>query len=385
MGTKCISLLIAAILSLTMFGCSDEGTSSGATSGTASGTSSEVTSGGASSGEASSGTTTGSAGGAEEAPAAGDGYEEQYALSNPKATVEAQKLYDYINSVYKTSILSGQQESTWMSGGADYEMNYIKEKTGKLPAIRGLDFMHMDFDGVVERSIDWWEQGGIVTICWHCGTDFTGEWTHSQQTEIADWDKALTEGTPEYETLVAGMDMGAQALLKLQEAGVPVLWRPFHELDGGWFWWSKGGAENFVKLWRLMYDRYTDHWGLNNLIWVLGYSHDMSKDASEWYPGDEYCDVVGGDSYTKGANQVLFRVCEYLIGERKPICFHECGTIPTSEQLKDKEAKWCWFMTWHTDYITKENDPETLKEIYNDEYVITLDELPSFVEEQAAA
>ena len=364
MASKCIALLLAAIMSVSMLGCKDNAVSDVPS----------VPDTGVSDG-ASSGST--SASDAEQ-PTSTDDYEEQYKLSNPNATVEAQKLYDYINSVYTKQIISGQQESTWMAGGAEYEMNHIYEKTGKYPAMRGLDFMHMDFDGVVQRSIEWWEKGGIVTICWHCGTDFTGEWTHSQQTEIADWDAALTEGTPEYETLIAGMDMGAQALLRLQEAGVPVLWRPFHELDGGWFWWSKGGADNFVKLWQLMYDRYTNHWGLNNLIWVLGYSHSMGKDAVDWYPGDEYCDIVGGDSYTKGANQVLYRVCEYLIGDRKPICFHECGTIPTSEQLTDKGAKWCYFMTWHTDYITKENDVDTLKQIYNDDYVITLDELPSF-------
>lgn len=303
-------------------------------------------------------------------------YEAQYQLSNPNATDAAKRVYDYINSVYKTQIISGQQESTWRSGGAAHEMNYIMEKTGKLPAIRGLDYMSMDFDGCNQRAIEWWNDGGIVTICWHCGADFTGEWNQCMNTQIMDWDAALTEGTPEYEMLIAGMDMGAQALLQLQEAGVPVLWRPFHELDGGWFWWSKGGAENFKKLWIMMYDRYTHHWGLNNLIWVLGYSGEIGRTGSEWYPGDEYCDIVGADSYNKGPNQVLYRCVGLVVEDRKPICFHECGTIPTPEQLIEREAKWCYFMTWHTDYITAENDPVTLKEIYEHEYVITLDELP---------
>ncbi len=350
---RILSLLMAAVMLTSVAGCGKGGTSSGET--TASTTASPF-----------------------EAPVEGEPYEAKYQLSNPNATDEAKIVYDYINSVYKSGILSGQQESTWKSDGAEHEMNFIMDNTGKLPAIRGLDYMHMDFDGCNQRAIEWWEKGGIVTICWHCGTDFTGEWTHSQKTEIADWDAALTEGTPEYEQLIAGMDMGAEALLKLQEAGVPVLWRPFHELDGGWFWWSKGGAENFKKLWILMYDRYTNHWGLNNLIWVLGYSHKMGRTGAEWYPGDEYCDIVGGDSYNKGPNQVLYRCVELVVEDRKPICFHECGVIPTPEQLNDKEADWCYFMTWHTDYITKENDPETLSEIYNHDYVITLDELPDF-------
>ena len=94
--------------------------------------------------------------------------------------------------------------------------------------------------------------------------------------------------------------------------------------------------------------------------------------------GDEYCDILGADSYTKGPNNVLYKCCTLVVEDRKPICFHECGVIPTPEQLKDKEALWCYFMTWHTDYITKENPKDDLKAIYNHDYVITLDELPSF-------
>ena len=59
-----------------------------------------------------------------------------------------------------------------------------------------------------------------------------------------------------------------------------------------------------------------------------------------------------------------------------PICFHECGRIPTVKQLSDEKADWVWFMTWHTEHITGHNDKNVLKEIYNDKYVITLDELP---------
>lgn len=61
-------------------------------------------------------------------------------------------------------------------------------------------------------------------------------------------EQALTEGTPLYEGLVRQMDEAAQALCKLRNANVPVLWRPFHEFDGQWFWWGKGGADCFVKL-----------------------------------------------------------------------------------------------------------------------------------------
>ncbi len=296
-------------------------------------------------------------------------------LSNPNASKQAQKLYDYICDTYGNAILSGQQESTWM-GSEQYEFNYIFDKTGKYPAIRGLDYMNDDFSGVNRRAKEWHERGGIVTICWHCGCDFSGSWSECMNTEISDWDAALTEGTPEYDKLVAGMDKAAKALAELRDQGISVLWRPFHELDGGWFWWSKGGAENFKKLWTLMYDRYTNHWELNNLIWVFGLSHEARR-GGDWYPGEAYVDVAGADSYTDGANASLYRIVKRFVGEEMPICFHECGRIPTVEQLRKEDTNWVWFMTWHTEYITDHNDVGDLKKIYNDEYVITLDELPS--------
>lgn len=293
-------------------------------------------------------------------------------LSNPEAADEAKELYGYICGTYKNAVISGQQESTWM-GSEQYEFDYIYEKTGKYPAIRGLDYMNDDFEGVNRRAQEWHERGGIVTICWHCGSDFSGSWAESQST-VLDWENALTEGTPEYEKLIAGMDKGAKALKELCDKDIPVLWRPFHEFDGAWFWWGKGGADNFVKLWQIMYDRYTNHWGLDNLIWVLGYSGN-GRGYDKWYPGDAYVDIAGADSYNDGANGKLFSKVEDVVGNDMPIAFHECGRIPTPEQLHKASADWVWFMTWHTEYITDHNDTDDLKEIYNDEYVITLDEL----------
>ncbi len=297
-------------------------------------------------------------------------------LSNPNASAQAVELYEYICNVYGEKILSGQQESTWV-GGEQYEFNYIYEHTGKYPAIRGLDYMNDDFDGVNRRAVEWYERGGIVSICWHCGSDFSGAWNECMNTEIVDWDKALTEGTPEYENLISGMDKGAKALLELKEKGIPVLWRPFHEFDGQWFWWGKGGSSNFKKLWRLMYERYTEYWELDNLIWVLGYSH-MEKDYRKWYPGNNYVDIVGADSYTDGANENLYKSVKSVVGKEKPICFHECGKIPTVDELKNSKSEWVWFLAWHTEYLIDRNTVEDLNIIYNDEYVITLDELPEW-------
>lgn len=299
-------------------------------------------------------------------------------LSNENAIESAQVLYDYLQETYGTACLTGQMESTWM-GSPDYEMNYIEENTGKLPAIRGLDFMHNDFQGVANRSIEWWDKGGIVTICWHTGADFASAYDECLADDI-NWGEAFTPGSDTYNALIEGMDRAVPALQMLEDEGVPVLWRPFHELDGGWFWWSKGGSDNFVKLWQLMYSRYTDYWGLDNLIWVYGYSSNGGE-MDAWYPGDDYVDLLGADSYTAGPNAQLFEECEALRPEGMPVVFHECGQIPTEEEMTSTGADWLFFMVWHTSWLTDTNQGNTvelLNEVYNSDYFITLDELPEF-------
>ena len=297
-------------------------------------------------------------------------------LSNKNASAAAKSLYSYICSEYGKAIISGQQESTWMSGGADYEMNYIKDASGKLPAMRGLDYMGDDFEGVNKRAKEWFEKGGIVTICWHCGSDFSRDYDASKADDL-DWDKALTPGTDEYKALSEAMDKGAKALKELKDAGVPVIWRPFHEFDGAWFWWGKGGAENFKKLWKMMYEKYTNEWELDNLIWSLGFTASV---PAEWYPGDEYVDIAGADTYVENDGSLIgmYNKVVDVVGTETPVILHENGSIPNPENLVSDGAYWSSFMTWHTEWITdsKWNTKESIKSVYNSDYVITLDELP---------
>ena len=296
--------------------------------------------------------------------------ESKYKLSNPNADEVTKEVYSYICDNFGSSIISCQQESTW-KGSPDYEMDYIKATTGKLPAMRGLDYMNGDFNGVNQRAIEWWENGGIVSICWHTGIN--GKGYQESLDDVPDFDKLLTEGTEEYNNMIANWDKAANALAELRDAGVPVLWRPFHEFDGQWFWWGKGGSENFIKLWQMMYDRYTNEFGLTNLIWVLGYSGDV-KDG--WYVGDDYCDIIGSDTYNNSTNVNAWNRLVTLT-ENKPIAFHECGNIPSVADFERDGCMWSWFMIWHTDYIIG-NDKTNLTEVYNSDKVITLDELPKF-------
>src|SRR5690349_8829219 len=92
------------------------------------------------------------------------------------------------------------------------------------------------------------------------------------------------------------LDRVAEGLEQLKKAGVVVLWRPFHEMNGDWFWWNGKDPDTFIKLWRQMFDYFTTTKQLDNLLWV--YSPNHGKKTTDYYPGDRYVDIVGLDAYT---------------------------------------------------------------------------------------
>lgn len=293
-------------------------------------------------------------------------------LSNPNADRNAQKMYDYICQVQGNYVLTGQQECP-DNRRAEFEMRYLHEVTGKLPAIRGLDYMGGEFENVNRRALEWHKKGGIVSICWHTGIN--GYAYRESKEDVPDFEKLFDESTEEHKNMIANWDLAANALAELRDAGVPILWRPFHEFDGGWFWWGKGKPADFIKLWHLMYDRYTNTFNLTNLIWVLGYA-DYVRDG--WYVGDDYCDVIGSDTYRFGLHEAAYQKLWADFGRsRKPFALHECGNLPDVTELVRKRTMWSWFLIWHMSSLTG-NDVENLKKMYDSEFTLTLDKLPKF-------
>jgi hypothetical protein len=291
----------------------------------------------------------------------------------PNAIPQARNLLAFLYQEYGQHMLSGQMESTWMPGGADYELDYVEAVTGALPAIRGLDFI--EYDGVAQRAIEWWERGGISNIRWHWGAPTHGQGYDASQ-EAVDIDRVLTPGTAEYASMIDGLDRTADELALLRDAGVPVLWTPFHELNGNWFWWGKAGPEQFIRLWRFMFDYFTQDKGLTHLIWVLGYT---GQPDAAWYPGRQYVDIAGADSYqrTEQPQLRMFDAVRGIVGNEMPVAYHENGIIPDPALARSQGATWSWFMTWHTDWLTDENTAQHVQDVYADDFVLTLDELPS--------
>ena len=294
-------------------------------------------------------------------------------LTNPKASKEARALYAYLNDIYGKKTLSGQM---WASWGID-ELKYIQDSTGKQPAIRGMDFIDdRQNQAEVQHALDWWKTGGIPTIMWHWGAPDIGEGYENSKKPVS-IDSCFIKGTPQYVAFWAELKKKGDLLEELQKAQVPVLWRPFHELNGNWFWWGKQGPEKFKRLWITMYNYYVHDRKLNNLIWVLCYT---GKPDAAWYPGDAYVDIAGADTYSKdNAPQAgMYRAMQSIVGTRKPITYHECGIPPQPDSCRRDGTVWLWWMEWHTSHLQK-LDPAYLRYLYHHEDIVTKDEVPDIV------
>ena len=290
-------------------------------------------------------------------------------LSNPDASPEARKLFKELLSYHRAGkILSGQMWSPW---GFD-EVEYIYELTGKYPAVRGHDLqIEANNAGEIELMIDWYKKGGIPTLMWHWGAPTKGE-GYMQSKQTIDIKQCFVEGTPEHKAMWEDLKRIGRWLKQLHEARVPVLWRPMHEFDGRWFWYGRGEAEDFIRLWRTMYDYYTHEMGLNNLIWVLPHSGEF---RAELNPGREYYDIAGADCYSNDRLVDLYSSVERAYGKSNILIpLHECGYLPDPEECRAKGTLWSWWMLWHTDII-RDHDKDWIKKVYADPLILTLDEL----------
>ena len=188
---------------------------------------------------------------------------------------------------------------------------------------------------------------------------------------------ATVEGTWENKVFTEDLKNAAAYLKLLRDADIPVLWRPFHEAAGGWFWWGKDAA-SFKSLWIAMFNYFKTE-GLDNLIWVW----TTEGNDADWYPGDQYVDIVGRDVYNK---ETADCVSEHTsIAENygnKIVSLSECGTVGLISEQWASGARWSWFMPWY-DGTNEDGSPVVhadeawWKDAMSQEFVVSREELPS--------
>jgi len=283
----------------------------------------------------------------------------------PNASPEAKALLCFLYEMKGKVVLAGQHGIK--------ETEYIHELTGRYPAIKGHDLIHEDRnEREIQSAIDWWRRGGIPTVMWHWGAPGKGPGYENSKKQI-DIDRCFVEGTEENLAMWQDLKRIAGWLTKLRDAHVPVLWRPMHECDGDWFWYGKGSGEQYCRVWRTMFDYFTYECGLNNLIWVLCHCGDPKADFN---PGRQYYDLAGADSYsTERTRKEMYESVKVIHGDKAPIPYHECGTIPDPDKCFEVGAPWSWWMLWSGEHC-KKHDKGVIKEVYANPRVMTLDRLP---------
>ncbi len=310
---------------------------------------------------------------------------------NKNATPEAVKLLEYLDEVAGKAVLLGQHTQT----RAPKELQYIKEVTGKQPAICGFEMLaysgNIQWDtcdeaclkelyenlGTIENALEWGRRGGIVTITWHWYSPVGGrdKSFYAEKTDF-DGEKALTPGTEEHRAMLRDLDLMAVHLKRFMDEKIPVLWRPFHESEGTWFWWGMQGPDLAKQLYQFMYRYFTEKKGLNHLVWV------WNSPLPEGYPGDDMVDIISRDIYSPAhVHDAQKQGYEELISIT-PTCkicaLAEVGTQPDVDTIIKEEIPWCWYMTWSNEFGSSEEftDKKQLYANYHSPYSISYEDLP---------
>lgn len=298
---------------------------------------------------------------------------------NPNATPEARQLLEYLYSISGKQILSGQHN---YPHELTRSTDSIIAITGKNPVVWGTDVSSLS-NALFEEAQRQHNQGAIITLMYHQVKPFHHDslgFEKSVKGMVSDeeWVQIVSPGTEYHRMWLEKIDQRAEFLKKFRDAGIPILWRPYHEMNGMWFWYGNRPGENGIqKLWKMMYDRYTNHHQLHNLIWVWNanaprdWKDDEAYDYQLFYPGNDYVDVLAADIY-KGDYKQSHHDQLVELGKGKLIALGEIGDMPPPEIL-DQQSQWSWFMCWAR-FPWTHNTPDEVRAIYNHPKTSTIDE-----------
>jgi mannan endo-1,4-beta-mannosidase len=303
----------------------------------------------------------------------------------PDASPEAVKLLQFIHSISGQRTLAGQHCAPLVEST---RLVVVQRATGRYPALFGQDFgfdAPGAWDGInfrqriVDEAIRRHHEGFIITLMWHAvrpteDEPVTFHESVSGKVTDAEWQELVTPGSRLHERWKSQVDVIAWHLRQLQYASVPVLWRPYHEMNGGWFWWGKKRGENgYRKLYRMLYDRLTNFHNLRNLIWVYNCNEvgDNVDPYEACYPGADVVDILATDVYRNGFAQRDYDQLLALAGD-KPIALGEVGGTPSLDILK-KQPRWAWFMCWGD---PPWRDMPAYRALFESEQVLTHERLP---------
>ena len=241
----------------------------------------------------------------------------QNILVDKLATNKTLALFNNLRSISASKVLFGHQETTaygigWVNEGGNNKSD-VKKVCGDFPAIYGWDIGDIgqgkNLDGVPFNQIkvlikDAYDRGGVNTISFHQDNPVSGG--HAWDTTRAV--PHLLPGGPNHKDYTERLNLVAEFLkdLKADDGSfIPVIFRPYHEHNGDWFWWGKGPSdeEDFIALWQFTVNYLKNKKNVHNLLYAFSPDRSRIKDAANpgeylyGYPGDDYVDIIGVDNY----------------------------------------------------------------------------------------
>lgn len=256
--------------------------------------------------------------------------------------------------------------------------------TGQYPALWSGDFLFSSSDvsnrwNMIYECKKQWENGSIVQLMLHVTPPTqaeAGNWDGGVVSKLTDeqWSSLITNGGELNKAWKKRLDTYAQYISYLKDNGVPVLFRPFHEMNQSMFWWAgRKGTNGTGALYRLTRDYLENEKGLDNIIWVWD-MQDLSYDWSEYNPGNDYWDIFAVDIY----NSDYFTEYKYnqalSVAENKLIAIGECDKLPTAQQLKE-QPRWSFVMSW-AELTFSHNTNSEIQNLYWAENTIVRNDLP---------
>lgn len=272
---------------------------------------------------------------------------------DPDATRETVNLYRNLAKLSENHVLFGHQHATEYGHGwaEEEDRSDVKSVTGSHPAVIGVDVMGFsgrsaediarNKENLRKNVLDTYNRGGVATVAWHFPNPVSGGgfyWRDSVSKPAVKYIIPGGEAHETYKEILDGIGEWAKSLKADDGSLVPLIFRPYHEFDGNWFWWGKAHCtrEEFIELWRFTVSYLRDSVGVHNFLYAFSPDNRFltEEEFLDRYPGNEWVDMVGMDNYGDlGRNRTsidtaalkLKIVSDFAVKNKKLAAFTETG------------------------------------------------------------
>ncbi len=346
-------------------------------------------------------------------------------LIDKNATWETKALSYNLKQLSKKHILFGHQHATQYGHGwsGDADRSDVKSVTGSHPAVIGVDFsgfsggrtesIQKTKDDTRKTVVDTYERGGVTTVAWHFNNPISPGgfyWKDSVSLPAVKYIIPGGKANELYKEILKSIGEWANNTRGKDGKLVPMIFRPFHEFDGDWFWWGKAHStrEEFISLWRFTISYLRDSLGVHNFIYAFSPDNkfDSEEKYLERYPGDAWVDMVGVDNYgdmgrynkynIDSAIYKLKIISDYALKTGKLAAFTETGlesitnpnwwTEVLLKVMKSPGLQLAYVLVWRNDvksathfyapFPGQISVPDFIK-FYNDRYTLFEKDLPN--------